>query len=118
VSRDDPEGRCAEVIDYLFRTEAFVGRRAVDPPAVVLVDLNLPKIDALEVLASIRANIKTRLLRTIILTLSDDERDRLNGSNVGENSWACGPIELNEFAVAVRQLGLYWVILNEHAPSD
>jgi DNA-binding response OmpR family regulator len=91
----------------------------VDPPAVVLEGFNLPKIDILEVLASIRAaNIATRQLRTIILTLFDDEGDRLKGSNVSENSWACGPIEFNEFAAPVRPLGLYGVILNEHAPSD
>jgi len=106
----------AEALDYLFRT-GFYGDRPLDEtPTVVLLDLNLPKIGGLEVLASIRADARTSLLPVVILTSSDEERDSLAGYQNGANSYVRKPVEFNEFAAAVQRLGLYWLVLNRNPP--
>ncbi len=106
-----------EALDYLFGEGAHAGRNTEDPPAVVLLDLKLPKIDGLEVLKRIRANEKTRLLPVVILTSSKEQRDLLEGYNSGANSYVRKPVEFTEFAEAVRNLGLYWLVLNELPPA-
>ena len=106
-----------EALDYLFGTGTYAGRNTLDGlPTVVLLDIKLPKIDGLEVLRRIRADERTKLLPVVILTSSKEDRDRLEGYASGANSYVRKPIEFSEFAEAVRQLGLYWLILNEPPP--
>lgn len=106
----------AEALDYLFGEGEFAGRDTSVKPAVVLLDLRLPKIDGLEVLRRIRADERTRLLRVVILTSSDEERDIVNSYDLGANSYVRKPVDFGQFSTAVQQLGLYWLLLNEAAP--
>ena len=106
----------AEALDYLFGTGPYAGRDLTVMPQVVLLDLKLPKIDGLEVLRRLRADELTRLLPVVILTSSNEEQDRVNGYGLGANSYVHKPIDFGLFVNAVRQLGLYWLILNEPAP--
>ena len=106
----------AEALDYLFGTGPYAGRDLTVMPQVTLLDLKLPKIDGLEVLRQLRANELTRLLPVVILTSSNEEQDRVNGYGLGANSYVRKPIDFGQFTDAVRQLGLYWLILNEPAP--
>ena len=106
----------AEALDYLFGTGPYAGRDLTVMPQVILMDLKLPKIDGLEVLRRLRANKLTRLLPVVILTSSNEEQDRVNGYLLGANSYVRKPIDFRQFIDAVRQLGLYWLILNEPAP--
>jgi two-component system, response regulator len=107
----------AEALDYLFCTGPYSGRNQLDLPAVILMDLNLPKIGGLDALKRIRENPVTKLLPVVILTSSDEEEDRFTGYEIGANSFVRKPVEFNQFVLAVQQLGLYWLILNEPAPS-
>jgi two-component system response regulator len=105
-----------EALDYLFGTGAYAGRDLTDAPQVILLDLKLPKVDGLEVLRRLRANERTRLLPVVILTSSNEEQDRINGYGLGANSYVRKPVDFSQFMEAVRQLGLYWLILNEPPP--
>ena len=105
-----------EALDYLFGTGAHAGRDVRIMPQVILLDLKIPKVDGLEVLRRIRANDITRLLPVVILTSSNEESDRVSGYGLGANSYVRKPVDFNQFAESVRQLGLYWLILNEPAP--
>jgi two-component system response regulator len=107
----------AEALDYLFCTGAYADRSPVEPPAVILMDLNLPKLSGLDALKRIRDHPVTRLLPVVILTSSDEEEDRLRGYEFGANSFVRKPVEFDKFAIAVQQLGLYWLLLNEAARS-
>jgi two-component system response regulator len=102
-----------EALDYLFGT----GRHAGRDPAVVLLDLKLPKVDGLEVLKRIRADARTKLLPVVILTSSKEEQDMQEGYRQGCNSYVRKPVNFDEFLEAARQLGLYWLLLNEPAPT-
>lgn len=106
----------AEALEFLFCTGAFADRDPLYLPAVILMDLNLPKVGGLEAVARIRDNHKTKLLPIVILTSSDEEEDRLGGYMAGANSFVRKPVEFDKFVNAVQQLGLYWLILNETAP--
>jgi len=106
-----------EALDYLFGTGAHAGRDMDVMPQVVLLDLKLPKLDGLEVLKRIRADPRTELLPVIILTSSKEEQDLINGYKVGANSYVRKPVDFNQFTEAVRQLGLYWLVLNEPPPK-
>jgi two-component system, response regulator len=103
----------AEALDYVFATGAFSGRDAAEAPQVVLLDLNLPKIGGLEVLRRIRAEDKTKFLPVVILTSSSEEKDLLGGYRSGANSYIVKPVDFTQFSEAVRQLGLYWLVLNQ-----
>ncbi len=106
----------AEALEYLFGTGKYEGRDPSDLPSVVLLDLKLPKVDGLEVLRTVRENPRTRLQPVVILTSSTEDRDRLAGYSLGANSYVRKPVDFLEFTEAVRQLGLYWLVLNELPP--
>lgn len=107
----------AEALDYLFCTGKYQGRDATAGPLVVLLDLKLPKIDGLQVLQRLRANDRTRFLPVVVLTSSNEERDLVESYALGANSYVRKPVDFVEFTEAVRQLGLYWLILNEAPPK-
>jgi two-component system, response regulator len=105
-----------EALDYLFATGTHAGRDPSVMPQVVLLDLKLPRIDGLEVLKRMRANERTHLVPVVILTSSNEERDRIAGYKLGANSYVRKPVDFSQFVDSVRQLGLYWLILNVPAP--
>jgi two-component system response regulator len=107
----------AEALDYLFAQGAHSSRDPTDLPEVVLLDLNLPKVGGLEVLRRIRAEEATKLLPVVILTSSNEDRDLIEGYTSGANSYVVKPVDFTQFSDAVRQLGLYWLVLNQKAPS-
>ena len=104
-----------EALDYLFCSGPHADRDPADLPAVVLLDLKLPKIDGLEVLARIRGNERTRLLPVVLLTSSNEDEDRLKGYSLGANSYVRKPVDFDDFMHAAGQLGLYWLLLNQPA---
>lgn len=106
-----------EALDYLFGKGKFDGRDTGVMPHVILLDLKLPKLDGFDVLRAIRADERTRLLPVVILTTSNEEQDRINGYGLGANSYIRKPVEFGSFIEAVKQLGLYWLILNQAAPA-
>ena len=103
----------AEALDYLFATGAYADRAPEQLPVVVLLDLKLPKIDGLEVLRRIRADERTKLLPVIVLTSSDEDQDLTESYRLGANSYIQKPVEFSQFSSAVKQLGLYWLLLNK-----
>ena len=105
-----------EAMDYLFGTGRYAGRDVRDLPAVMLLDLKLPKIDGLEVLNTVRSDERTQLLPVVILTSSDREEDIVSSYRLGANSYIRKPVDFNHFAEAVRTLGIYWLLLNEPPP--
>lgn len=107
-----------EALDYLFGTGSWAGRDLSNMPQVVLLDLKLPRINGLEVLRKIRADKRTKLLSVVILTSPKEEKDLIDGYGLGANSYIRKPVNFNEFAEAVRQLGLYWLVLNEKPPYE
>ncbi|MCK5057616.1 MAG: response regulator [Candidatus Aminicenantes bacterium] len=106
-----------EALDYLFRRNKFKYLEERKLPEVVLLDLKLPKIDGLEVLRQIRKNEQTKLLPVVILTSSKEEQDLINSYKLGANSYIRKPVDFNQFSDAVRNLGLYWLVLNETPPG-
>jgi CheY-like chemotaxis protein len=106
----------AEALEFLFCTGDYANRDRNDKPQVILLDINLPKVDGLEVLRRIRADENTRFLPVVILTSSKEEQDMLKSYSLGANSYVRKPVDFNEFIEAVRQLGLYWLVLNEMPP--
>jgi len=102
-----------EALDYLFGTGAHAGRDVSVMPAVILLDLKLPRIDGLEVLRRIRANERTSLLPVVILTTSKEQQDIYEGYSLGANSYIRKPVDFEKFIHAVGQLGVYWLVLNE-----
>jgi len=105
-----------EAVDYLFGTGAHAGRNLSIMPPVILLDLRLPKMDGFEVLERFRYSEFTRSLPVVILTTSSEDQDRIRGHDLGANSFVRKPVEFDKFIEALRQLGLYWLILNEAAP--
>ncbi len=103
----------AEALDYLFAAGVYEGRSGSANPAVILLDLKLPKIDGLEVLKRLRADGRTKNIPVVILTSSDEEKDRIESYELGANSYVRKPVKFEEFIEAVRILGLYWLLLNE-----
>ncbi len=109
-----PDG--AEALEYLFATGAYAGRDTSLMPAVILLDLKLPKVAGLEVLQRLRTDERTKLLPVVILTSSNEEKDMVNSYSLGANSYVRKPVDFNQFSEAIRQLGLYWLLLNEPPP--
>ena len=103
----------AEALDFIFGTGPHAGRRLHDGPTVVLLDLKLPLVDGLEVLRRIKSDPQTRALPVVVLTSSREERDVVESYQLGVNSYIVKPVDFEQFTEAVRQLGLYWVLLNE-----
>ena len=102
-----------EALDYLFGTGKHKGRDTSVMPQLVLLDLKMPKMDGAEVLRRIRADERTKLLPVVILTTSNEDKDRIESYRLGANSYVRKPVDFNQFAEAVQQLGLYWLVLNE-----
>jgi len=107
----------AEALDWLFGTGTHAVRVVSKRPTMVLLDLKLPKVDGFEVLKRIRADERTKLLPVVLLTSSKEEEDRLNGYQLGANSYVQKPVNFEQFSEAVKQLGLYWLLLNEPPPG-
>lgn len=105
-----------EALDYVFGTGGFAGRHSQAAPTVILLDLKLPRIDGLEVLRRIRADERTRAQPVVILTSSKEEQDLVQGYGLGANSYIRKPVDFAQFTEAVRQVGLYWLLLNEEPP--
>jgi two-component system, response regulator len=106
-----------EALDYLFGRGRFAGRDLLDSPAVILLDLNLPGMHGLDVLTRIRADDATKHLPVVILTSSNEERDRSAAYDQHANSYVQKPVDYDQFVSASRQLGLYWTVLNRGAPA-
>jgi two-component system, response regulator len=105
-----------EALDYLFGSGPHAGRDVSQLPAVMLLDLKLPRLDGLEVLKRIRGDGRTRLLRVVVLTSSKEEQDVLQSYQIGANSYIRKPVDFDSFITTVGQLGLYWLLLNETPP--
>ncbi len=112
VAEDGPQA-----LDYLFCTGSFADRRPCELPALVLLDLKLPKLDGFQVLRRLRADERTRRLPVVVLTSSGEERDVASCYDLGVNSYIRKPVDFLQFASAIHQLGLYWLILNEAPPT-
>ena len=106
-----------EALNYLFATGAYAGRDTSLMPQVILLDLKLPKLDGHEVLRRIRADVRTKLLPVVILTSSNEEKDLIESYRLGANSYIRKPVDFAQFTDALRQLGLYWLVLNEAPPQ-
>lgn len=106
-----------QALDYLFATGDFADRAGSPLPTVMLLDIGLPRLSGLEVLARLRADPRTELLPVVILTSSDEERDRLKSYESGANSFVRKPLDFAEFAETVARLGIYWLATNEAPPG-
>ena len=105
-----------DALDYLFGAGAYAGRDVADPPACILLDLKLPKVDGATVLQTIKSDKRTRLIPVIVLTSSNEPRDVLKCYDLGTNSYIRKPVNFDEFVEAVSHLGLYWLMLNQPPP--
>jgi len=103
-----------EALDYLFGTGAHEGRDLRVMPEVILLDLNMPRMGGIETLKKIRANKRTKLLPVVVLTSSDEEQDMTESYKCGVNSYIRKPVDFSQFVDSVRQLSLYWLVLNQH----
>ena len=112
VKRDGHEALC-----YLFAEGPYAGRDAQLLPALVLLDLKLPKVDGIEVLKRMRADPRTRLIPTVVLTSSSEEEDMLKSYQAGANSYVRKPVAFASFAEVVGQLGMYWMLVNQRVPA-
>ena len=107
----------AEALDYLFARGDYSNRDAADNPTLMLLDLKLPKIDGLEVLRQVRADERTKMMPVVVLTSSDEQKDKVESYQLGANSYVRKPVDFDAFREAVRQLHLYWLLLNEPPPK-
>jgi two-component system response regulator len=107
-----------EALDYLFANGSYADAASEPLPEVMLLDLKLPKVGGLEVLRQIRAHSRTRLLPVVILTSSHEDRDLVAGYSLGANSYIQKPVDFTQFSEAIRQLGMYWLVLNESPPTQ
>ncbi|MGA3042942.1 MAG: response regulator [Bryobacteraceae bacterium] len=107
----------AEALDYLFGRGKFQGRNS-ENPAVLLLDLKLPKVDGLEVLQQIRSDEKLKMIPVVVLTSSREERDKLASYQLGVNAYVVKPVDFHEFVNAIKELGVFWAIINEPPPGS
>jgi len=107
----------SEALDFLFCQNEYVDRDPLTLPAVILLDLKLPKLNGIDVLKRIRADERTRLIPVVILTSSSEDEDMINSYSSGANSYVRKPVAFASFADAVSELGLYWMLLNEQPPK-
>ncbi len=107
-----------EALDFLFCRGAFSDRRFEHPPRVVLLDLKLPKVDGLQVLREMKQDCRTQAIPVVILTASREEKDMVNGYHLGANGYIQKPVDFDNFRGAVKQLGLYWLVINEPPPAS
>jgi two-component system response regulator len=105
-----------DALDYLFGAGAYAGRDVADPPACILLDLKLPKVDGVTVLQAIKSDPRTRMIPVVVLTSSNEPRDIKACYGLGTNSYIRKPVDFDEFVEAVSHLGLYWLVLNEPPP--
>jgi two-component system response regulator len=110
-------GDGVEALDYLFGRGTYAGRDLADTPAVVLLDLKLPRLNGLEVLAALRGDERTKHLPVVVLTSSTEDKDRLAAYDHHANSYVRKPVDYDQFVAAARQLGLYWMVLNVQPPD-
>ena len=103
----------AEALDYIFSAGAYEGRQLRDGPKVILLDLNLPRVDGLEVLRQFKANPRTRGIPVVVLTASREEKDIIDSYQLGANSYIVKPVDFAQFSDSMRQIGLYWLLVNE-----
>ena len=106
-----------DAVDYLWGTGAYAGRNLAELPTLILLDLKLPKVPGLEVLRRIREDARTRRVAVVILTSSKEEHDIAVSYDLGVNSYIRKPVDFMQFAEAIKQLGLYWLVLNEPPPA-
>ena len=106
-----------EALDFLFGRGSYDGRDVAHQPSLILLDLKLPKMDGLEVLKALRANEHTKLIPVVVMTTSKEEDDLVRSYSLGANSYIRKPVDFNQFIDAVRQVGLYWLVLNEPLPA-
>ncbi len=107
-----------EALDYLFGRGTYAGRDVRDLPAITLLDINMPKVSGLEVLKAIRGDERTRHLPVVILTSSNEDKDRLHAYEHFANSYVIKPVDYDQFVTAAAQLGLYWMVLNSAPPVN
>ena len=106
-----------EALDYLFGTGEYLGRDTSEVPHLIMLDLKMPKMDGLQVLKAIRNDERTKRLPVVVFTSSSEQEDIVKSYNLGANSYVRKPVDFDGFAEAARQLGLYWLLLNEPAPN-
>jgi two-component system, response regulator len=106
-----------EALDFVFCRGCFSGRRFDDPPKVVLLDLKLPKIDGLEVLRTMKNDQRTKSVPVVVMTSSKEQRDMVEGYRLGVNSYIQKPVDFDEFRGLIKQLGFYWLVINQPPPS-
>lgn len=103
----------AEALDFIFAREQFADRSVSDHPKLILLDIKMPKVDGIEVLKQIKANEETKSIPVVIMTSSKEEQDIITSYQLGVNSYVVKPVEFGEFAQAVTELGLYWLLTNQ-----
>jgi CheY-like chemotaxis protein len=102
-----------EALDFLFCREAYAHRSMDQPPKLILLDLKLPKVDGIEVLKQIKADVRTRTIPVVVMTSSKEERDVVSGYSLGANSFIQKPVDFDQFRATVKQVGLYWLVVNQ-----
>ncbi len=101
-----------EALEYLFATGKYANREARQNPQLILLDLKLPKVDGFEVLRRLRENEKTRLIPVVVLTSSDEDKDMIESYELAANSYVRKPVDFDQFSEAIRQIGMYWLVIN------